>query len=117
MDRRDITKPTMLLVCFMFIVNVSLLRMTLTNNLGQTFFTHHLDPQSALSSSCIDAEASHCNVLTLQQLTRDFENISCPSPLVPIHDRISSTDEDFNLERKIPRIIHVSMASGKLRFQ
>lgn len=43
---------------------------------------------------------------TLEYLTGNPKNVSCPSPLVPVYDRIV---EDFYLERKIPRAIHVSM--------
>ncbi|KAL7506781.1 hypothetical protein ACHAXN_003997, partial [Cyclotella atomus] len=45
---------------------------------------------------------------TLEYLTGNPKNVSCPSPLVPVYDRIV---EDLYLERKIPRAIHVSMKS------
>jgi hypothetical protein len=56
-----------------------------------------------------DSWLAPVHILTAEELTGNPEpgSISCPSPLYPVNDRI--VDQESN--RRIPRMIHVSMKS------
>jgi hypothetical protein len=101
MARSSYTNITLVVLYFIFMFQAS-------NKLSSTLNANDIENAVDSAAWSTDRNKNGGRMPTLEYLTGNPKNISCPSPLVPVYDRIV---EDIYLERKIPRAIHVSMVS------
>lgn len=105
MARSSYTNITLVVLYYIFMFQAS-------NKLSSTLNANDIENAVDWAAWSTDRNKNG-RMPTLEYLTGNPKNISCPSPLVPVYDRIVE-DTHIYLERKIPRAIRVSMVSAFL---